>query len=187
MFSPTSLGSSLWHSQERHRDCRHVRHAAGAHHEVHHPCRHGGYHCHLRPGGGRAHCQQHRSKSWPPQVSAAHHVSPPSFPTPASCSGVVQGCGSDLNYSCLLVPWCWCFFVSLHVQEFPVFGRRVECGPQRTGSRLRHWHRRRRWCERLGTAAQALCGHDPHLDFRWGLGSLRAHRCPHSVHKIIII
>lgn len=59
----TSLGSSLWHSQERHGDRRNVRHEAGAHHEVHHPRRHGGYHRHLRPGRGSADCQQHCSKS----------------------------------------------------------------------------------------------------------------------------
>lgn len=74
--------------------------------------------------------------------------------------------------------------VSLLVQEFPLFGRRTECGPQRTGSRLRYRHCGRRRCERLGAAAQALRGHDPHLDFRWGLGSLRAHCSPHPVHKI---
>lgn len=74
--------------------------------------------------------------------------------------------------------------VSLHVQEFPVPGRWVERGPQWTGSRLRHRHRGRRGRERLGSAAQAFRGHDPHLDFRWGPGSLRAHRRPHPVHKI---
>lgn len=54
-----SLGRSLWHSQERHGHCCHVRHEAGAHHEVHHPCGHGGYHSHLRLGGCCANCQQH--------------------------------------------------------------------------------------------------------------------------------
>ena len=37
-----------------------------------------------------------------------------------------------------------------------------------------------------GTAQQPrlFCGHDPHFDFRRGLGSLRAHCCPHSLHEI---
>lgn len=79
-LSFTSLGRSLRHSQERHRHCCHVRHEAGAHHEVHHPCGHGGYHSHLRVGGCGADCQQHCRETRPPQVSPACVF---------SCSGVV--------------------------------------------------------------------------------------------------
>jgi len=66
---PSSLGSSLWHSEEWHRYCRHVCDEAGAHHEVHHPCGHGGYHSHLRPGSSGADCQQHLREDHPFQVS----------------------------------------------------------------------------------------------------------------------
>lgn len=73
-FPPSSLGSSLWHSQEWYGDRRHVRHEAGAHHEVHHPRSHGGYYSHLRLGSSGADRQQHRSKSWASQVSSVHDV-----------------------------------------------------------------------------------------------------------------
>lgn len=67
--SPPSSGCRLWHSEEWHRYCSHVRDEAGAHHEVHHPRGHGGYHSHLRPGGGSAHRQQHLRKTPTLQVS----------------------------------------------------------------------------------------------------------------------
>lgn len=47
----SSSGSSLWYSQEWHRYCSYERHETRSHHQVCHPCGHGGYHCHLRPGG----------------------------------------------------------------------------------------------------------------------------------------
>lgn len=81
-----------------------------------------------------------------------------------------------------LYPVCWLTFVC--VQEFPPPGSWAERGPEWAGSRLRNWHRGWRRRERHSSTAKAFCGHDSHLDFRWGLGSLRAHCCPHSVHEI---
>lgn len=49
-FSPFSPRSCLWNGQVRYRYCRHVGDETRADHEVHHPRRHGGYHCHLRSG-----------------------------------------------------------------------------------------------------------------------------------------
>lgn len=74
----------------------------------------------------------------------------------------------------------------LCVQEFPLSGSWTERGSERAGGGLRHRHSGRRGCEGHSSAAEAICGHDPHPDFRWGLGSLRAHCRPHLVHKIII-
>ena len=65
-----SLGSSLWHSQERYRHRCHVCDEAGAHHEVNHPRRHGGYYSHLWPGSSSADCQQHLREGPPLQVSS---------------------------------------------------------------------------------------------------------------------
>lgn len=54
-----SVRSRLRHSEERHGHRCHVRDAAGAHHEVHHPRGHGWHHRHLRAGGGCADSKQH--------------------------------------------------------------------------------------------------------------------------------
>lgn len=59
LISLLSTWSSLWHGEERHRDCCNVSDAARAHHEVHHPSGHGGYHRHLWASGGSADSQQH--------------------------------------------------------------------------------------------------------------------------------
>lgn len=72
------------------------------------------------------------------------------------------------------------------VQELPLPWSWSERGSERTGSRLRHRHSGRRRREGHSSAAKAICGHDPHPDFRWGLGSVRAHCRPHLVHKVII-
>lgn len=53
---PSSLGSSLRHSKERHGYCCYVCDEARAHHEVHYPCGHGRYYSHLRPGSSSADC-----------------------------------------------------------------------------------------------------------------------------------
>lgn len=50
-----SSGSSVWHSEGRHRNRGDVRHEARADHEIHYSCYHGGYHCHLWPRSGRPH------------------------------------------------------------------------------------------------------------------------------------
>lgn len=93
--SLTSLGRSLWHSQERHRHRCHVRHEARAHHEVHHPRRHGGYHSHLRFGGCGADCQQHCREARPPQVSPAHvwlHAGEVLSFSPVQCLEMINNC-----------------------------------------------------------------------------------------------
>lgn len=71
-FSVFSTWGRVWHGQERHRHCCHVGDEAGADHEVHHPCGHGGYHRHLRFGGGRTDRQQHFSNCPSLQVSHKH-------------------------------------------------------------------------------------------------------------------
>lgn len=73
------------------------------------------------------------------------------------------------------------------LQEFPSSGRWPQCGPQWISSRLRHRHCGRCRRERHGSTAQAFRGHDPHPDFCWGLGSLRTHRCAHSLYKIGVV
>lgn len=78
-----------------------------------------------------------------------------------------------------------CPLTLVSVQEFPLPGSWSERGSEWTGSRLRHRHSGRCGREGHGSAAKAICGHDPHPDFRWGLGSVRAHRRPHPVHKVI--
>lgn len=82
--------------------------------------------------------------------------------------------------------WAVCPLMLVCVQEFPLPGSWSERGSERAGSGLRHRHSGRRRCEGHSSAAKAICGHDPHPDFRWGLGSVRAHRRPHPVHKVII-
>lgn len=74
----------------------------------------------------------------------------------------------------------------LCVQEFPLSGSWPERGSEWPGSGLCHRHSGRRRRKRHSAAAKAICGHDPHPDFCWGLGSVRAHCRPHPVHKIII-
>lgn len=74
----------------------------------------------------------------------------------------------------------------LCVQEFPLSGSWPERGSEWPGSGLCHRHSGRCRRKRHSAAAKAICGHDPHPDFCWGLGSVRAHCRPHPVHKIII-
>ena len=93
---------------------------------------------------------------------------------------------------------CWCPLpaaspwwtdmppVSSLPQEFPSAGRRLECGPERAGGRLRHrhcWGRRRAWHR---PAAAALRGHDPHPHLRRGARPLRSHRRPYPLHKVAL-
>ena len=89
---------------------------------------------------------------------------------------------THITQLCSNCPLYW--HLSLCFQEFPLSGSWAERGPQRAGSRLRNRHCRRRRREGHSSTAEAFCGHDPHFDFRWGLGSLRADRCPHLVHEI---
>lgn len=75
--------------------------------------------------------------------------------------------------------------VSLH-QEFPASWCWSECGLERSGGRVRHWHRGRRRRERHRPAAPAFRGHDPDSDLRWGAGALWPHRGPHPIYKISV-
>lgn len=78
-----------------------------------------------------------------------------------------------------------CPLTLVSVQEFPLPGSWSERGSERTGSGLRHRHSGRCGREGHSSAAKAICGHDPHPDFRWSLGSVRAHRRPYPVHKVV--
>lgn len=97
-----------------------------------------------------------------------------------SCT--IPKCMFKLTY----LSWAVCPLTLVSVQEFPLPGSWSERGSEWTGSRLRHRHSGRCRCEGHSSAAKAICGHDPHPDFRWGLGAVRAHRRPHPVYKVIV-
>ncbi len=61
-----------------------------------------------------------------------------------------------------------------------------ERGPERSGSRVRHWHRGRCRCERHCPAAPAFRGYDPDPDLRRGAGALQPYRGPHPIYKISV-
>lgn len=62
-------------------------------------------------------------------------------------------------------------------QGLPSLGSWVGCRLQRSRCWLCHWYCWWRWCARDSPAAPSLRRYDPYPHFRWGLGSVRSHRC----------
>ena len=104
--------SQVWYGY-----CCDVGDAAGAHHEVHHPCRHGGYHCYLRPRCGCTDCQQPQGRHEPLPVSS---VCVRACVRVCVCLVVVALIASNLIDGMSLFQWVVCVCVRQRVRQLAV-------------------------------------------------------------------